>query len=99
MRIQEARRIVNQAFHRSTFNDNGRVDLTQFKQRRVIKAVDKMLEWHTKQEAEYGFEVEMYYKECLSGEASSVINHLNYITDRWRCAGRLMFLRSVMELY
>jgi len=44
MRTQEARRLVNQAFNRSTFNDNGRVNLTQFKQRWVIQAVDKMLE-------------------------------------------------------
>lgn len=98
MRIQEARRLVNQAFNRSTFNDNGQVNITLFKQRQVIQAVDKMLEWHTKEEAEYA-PVEMYYKECLSGEASSVINHLEYIADRWRCAGRLMFLKSAMELY
>jgi hypothetical protein len=96
MRIQEARRVVNKAFKQSTFNDNGIVNIKRFKTPVVIRAVDTMTKWHTKQEAE--FPTDVYYKDCLHNP-TAVISHLEYIADRWKCAGRLMFLQAVMELY
>ena len=97
MRIQEARRLVNQAFNRSKFDDNGCVNITQFKTPTVITAVNTMAKWHAKEEADLWTGVP-YYKDCL-GNPSAVINNLAYIADRWKCAGRLMFLQEVMRLY
>ena len=96
MRIQEARRVVNQAFNRSTFDDNGTVNITQFKTPVAIRAVNTMTKWHTKEEAE--FPTDVYYKECLHNPTGGISN-LEYIADRWKCAGRLMFLQEVMRLY
>jgi hypothetical protein len=68
----------------------------QHEHQRVIRAVDKMLEWHTKKEAD--FPINVYYTECLHNP-TGVISNLEYIADRWKCVGRLMFLHAVMELY
>jgi len=96
MRIQEARRVVNQAFNRSIFDDNGIVNIKQFKTPVVIRAVNTMTKWHAKEEAE--FPTGVYYKGCLHNP-TAVISHLEYIADRWKCVGRLMFLQEVMRLY
>lgn len=96
MRTPTARRLVSKAFKQSTFDDNGMVNIKRFKTPVVIRAVNTMRKWHTKEEAD--FPTEAYYKDCLHNP-TTVISNLEYIADRWKCVGRLMFLQEVMRLY
>jgi hypothetical protein len=107
MRPQKADMIINKAF-RTFYKIPLDLDLHQalgvFRKKEVMKALDKCIEIQLKEYSEIlkqcGIDPVsyVYYSEELHNK-HYVAAQLHYISDRWRCIGRLNFLKKVIDMY
>jgi hypothetical protein len=90
MRPQVINRNINLAFKRFFRRDN----LIHFQ--KCKKHLEKRLEWFRKTDPELTEKANAYYLDIIE-DMDVVKSSLEYISDRWNCAGRIKFMLEVIN--
>lgn len=95
MRYEKARQIINRTFNKFLVNYSKQPDdlLNGLKDKKFQRAVESALKYHQRIEQS----TEMYYTNVDFNDYFSISSQLYYVSDRWRCTGRLLFIKRVCE--
>lgn len=100
MRPEKAENIINKIFkklynknHVQKYHGNEIEILNDFRKTDALRALHQLVKEHVKYEKNDVFPMD-YYPYVITDEHISC--YIGYISDRWRCAGRLLFMLRIL---